>query len=107
MDRRTFLKTTAIVTTTPLITSCENKPRVESKWIAFKDQMPEAQDKIDVKNGEKEIHCGRMITLTDSSLIGLEDKTPYFYYKLADGKDGTRRMALASVDPNWHWRYVS
>lgn len=51
MNRRTFFKTTAVVITLPLV-GCENKPcpRVEFKWISFKDQMPEHHDYIEVRD---------------------------------------------------------
>lgn len=49
MDRRRFLKTSAVAVTALSLASCENKPRV-SKWIAFKDQMPGDTDKFEIRN---------------------------------------------------------
>ncbi len=111
MNRRSFLKTTAVTATTLPLVGCEFKPRAKSKWIAFTDQMPEATDKFEMKERRTgTIKEGKIIefdTTDDGPNIELAGKEihlvvkkQFIMYRL------TENSFTVINDRKWDWRYV-
>lgn len=113
MNRRTFLKTTAVVTALPLA-SCENKPKTKSKWIAFKDQMPKSTDKFEIKERRTgTIKKGQILEFDwkdenidvvigkNGEKLRLYSKTKFITYRL------TENSMHVVEQYRWDWRYVS
>lgn len=116
MNRRIFLKTTAAVVATTTV-GIPTIKKTESKWIAFKDQMPKATDKFEIKNnrtgevrkgevlefdveveGEKGIHI--LYVSDKKTFLYTNDKKTFILYK------ETENSNIVIEQHRWHWRYA-
>lgn len=110
MNRRIFLTTAAAVVATTTVGIPIIK-KTESKWIAFKDQMPQATDKFEIKNNRTgEVRKGEVLEFdVEVEVEGEEEGIPILY--VSDKKTfilykSTENCGTVIEQHHWHWRYA-
>ncbi len=112
MNRRIFLKATGITailsTVIPTTKILAKKEEQESKWIAFKDQIPKSKDKFEIKNLiTGQITRGTILKFkVEGEDFSKEEKKFYFKEKTYILQRNSLTCMEVIKQEKWNWRYI-